>query len=54
MEYHNFQLVNFYKAEAVDYQKVLDDVMAIADIPAKVALSNRSPTRKPRRATLSS
>ncbi|MDP1183546.1 adenylosuccinate synthetase, partial [Klebsiella pneumoniae] len=26
------QLVNFYKAEAVDYQKVLDDVMAIADI----------------------
>ena len=32
MEYHNFQLVNFYKAEAVDYQKVLDDVMAIADI----------------------
>jgi adenylosuccinate synthase len=31
MEYHNFQLVN-YKAEAVDYQKVLDDVMAIADI----------------------
>ncbi len=33
MEYHNFQLVNFYKAEAVDYQKVLDDVMAIADIP---------------------
>ncbi|EPR9703842.1 adenylosuccinate synthase [Citrobacter freundii] len=32
MEYHNFQLVNFYKVEAVDYQKVLDDVMAIADI----------------------
>ena len=32
MEYHNFQLVNFYKADAVDYQKVLDDVMAIADI----------------------
>ena len=31
MEYHNFQLVNFYKAEAVDYQKVLDDVMAIAE-----------------------
>lgn len=32
MEYHNFQLVNFYKVDAVDYQKVLDDVMAIADI----------------------
>ncbi|MBL1240120.1 adenylosuccinate synthetase, partial [Enterobacter hormaechei] len=32
MGYHNFQLVNFYKAEAVDYQKALDDVIAIADI----------------------
>ena len=32
MEYHNFQLVNYYKAEAVDYQKVLDDTMAVADI----------------------
>jgi len=32
LEYHNFQLVNFYKVEAVDYQKVLDDVMAVADI----------------------
>lgn len=32
MEYHNFQLVHFYKAEAVDYQTVLDDVMAIADV----------------------
>lgn len=32
MEYHNFQLVNYYKVEAVDYQKVLDDTMAVADI----------------------
>ncbi|MBV4413583.1 adenylosuccinate synthase [Enterobacteriaceae bacterium YMB-R22] len=32
MEYHNFQLVNFYKVEPVDYQKVLDDTMAVADI----------------------
>ncbi|VFS70088.1 Adenylosuccinate synthetase [Kluyvera cryocrescens] len=24
--------MNFYKVEAVDYQKVLDDVMAVADI----------------------
>ncbi|GKX56677.1 adenylosuccinate synthetase [Leminorella grimontii] len=32
MDYHNFQLVHYYKAEAVDYQKVLDDVMAIADV----------------------
>lgn len=32
IEYHNFQLVNYYKVEAVDYQKTLDDIMAIADI----------------------
>jgi adenylosuccinate synthase len=32
VEYHNFQLVNYYKVEAVDYQKVLDDVLAVADI----------------------
>src|SRR5471030_2424903 len=32
VDYHNFQLVNYYKVEAVDYQKTLDDVMAIADI----------------------
>ncbi len=25
-------MVNYYKAEAVDYQKVLDDTMAVADI----------------------
>ncbi|PWC21860.1 adenylosuccinate synthase [Brenneria roseae subsp. roseae] len=31
VEYHNFQLVNYYKVEAVDYQKVLDEVLAIAD-----------------------
>ena len=32
VEYHNFQLVNYYKVESVDYQKVLDEVLAIADI----------------------
>ena len=32
MEYHNFQLVNFYKADAVSYDKVLNDVLNIADI----------------------
>ncbi|EIS10856.1 adenylosuccinate synthase [Yersinia pestis PY-47] len=32
VEYHNFQLVHYYKEAAVDYQKVLDDVLAIADI----------------------
>ncbi|MCD1125407.1 adenylosuccinate synthase [Jinshanibacter sp. LJY008] len=32
VEYHNFQLVNYYKVDAVDYQTVLNDVMAIADI----------------------
>jgi adenylosuccinate synthase len=42
MEYHNFSLVNYFKAEAVDYRKVLDETLAfgekmkpmIADIPA--------------------
>lgn len=32
VEYYNFQLVHYYKAEAVDYDKVLNDVLAIADI----------------------
>ncbi|EML1876028.1 adenylosuccinate synthase [Proteus mirabilis] len=32
IEYHNFQLVNYYKVEPVDYQKTLDDIMALADI----------------------
>ncbi|WP_219410282.1 adenylosuccinate synthase [Proteus terrae] len=32
IEYHNFQLVNYYKVEPVDYQKTLDDIMTIADI----------------------
>lgn len=31
MEYHNFQLVNFYKAEAVDYQTVLDQALAMGE-----------------------
>jgi len=30
--YYNFQLVNYYKVEPVDYQKTLDDVFAVADI----------------------
>ena len=32
LEYYNFQLVNYYKVEPVDYQKALDDVFAVADI----------------------
>lgn len=31
MEYHNFQLVQYYHAEAVDYQQTLDELMAVAD-----------------------
>jgi len=42
MEYHNFALVNYFKADPVDYQTVLDEIMGmrdkivsmIADIPA--------------------
>jgi len=31
MEYHNFSLVNYFKAEAVDYQQVLDEALAQAE-----------------------
>ncbi|SET04407.1 adenylosuccinate synthase [Thorsellia anophelis] len=30
--YHNFELENYYQAETVDYETVLRDVMAVADI----------------------
>ncbi|WP_237385572.1 adenylosuccinate synthase [Xenorhabdus sp. Sc-CR9] len=32
IDYHNFQLVNYYKEPTVDYQKTLDDILAVADI----------------------
>ncbi|PIJ52067.1 adenylosuccinate synthase [Erwinia sp. OLTSP20] len=32
VDYYNFQLVNYYKADAVDYEKVLNDVLEIADV----------------------
>jgi adenylosuccinate synthase len=32
MEFHNFQLVNFYKAEAVSYEEVLEQAMGYADL----------------------
>jgi len=32
MEYHNFQLVNYFETEAVDYQKVLDETLALGDV----------------------
>jgi len=32
MEYHNFVLVNYYKAEPVDYQQVLDQTLQQAEI----------------------
>lgn len=31
MEYYNFQLVHYYKVDAVDYQTTLDEVMKLAD-----------------------
>jgi adenylosuccinate synthase len=31
MEYHNFTLVNYYKTDAVDYQKVLDEALSQAE-----------------------
>ena len=32
LDYYNFQLVHFYKAEPIDYQQTLDDVFAVADV----------------------
>lgn len=32
VDYYNFQLVYYYKAEAVDYKTVLDDILSVADI----------------------
>lgn len=32
MDYHNFQLVNYYHVDAVDYQTTLDYVLSIADV----------------------
>ncbi len=32
MEYHNFALVNYYKVDAIDYDKTLKDALAVADL----------------------
>ncbi|WP_127957906.1 adenylosuccinate synthase [Serratia microhaemolytica] len=32
IDYHNFQLVNYYQVEAVDYQTTLDYLLSVADI----------------------
>ncbi len=32
VDYHNFALTQYYKVEAVDYQQVLDETLAMADI----------------------
>ncbi|MDG6881479.1 Adenylosuccinate synthetase [Phocoenobacter uteri] len=32
LEYYNFQLVHYYKAEPVDFEKTFNDVLAVADI----------------------
>ena len=32
MEYNNFMLTNYYKVDAVDYQTVLDDALAVAPL----------------------
>jgi len=32
MEYHNFMLTNYYKVDAVDYQKTLDDALEVAPL----------------------
>ncbi len=32
MEFHNFQLEHFYKAETVSYEEVLEQAMSYADM----------------------
>ncbi len=32
MEYHNFMLTNYYKVDAVDYQKTLDETLEVAEL----------------------
>lgn len=32
VDYYNFQPVQCYQAEAVDYQTVLDNILAVADV----------------------
>jgi adenylosuccinate synthase len=32
LEYHNFTLVNYFKVDAVDFDKTFEDAMAIADV----------------------
>ncbi|MGP1871089.1 MAG: adenylosuccinate synthase [Arsenophonus sp.] len=31
VDYHNFQLVNYYKEHPINYKKILDDIMAFSD-----------------------
>src|SRR5215218_6657698 len=31
LDYHNFMLKNYYKAEAIDFQKTLDETLALAE-----------------------
>ncbi|XOD69979.1 MAG: adenylosuccinate synthase [Sodalis sp. (in: enterobacteria)] len=38
VDYYNFQLVHYYQVNAVDYQKVLDDILAIADVLIKMVV----------------
>lgn len=38
MDYYNFQLVHYYKTEAINYQVVLADIMAVADILTSMAV----------------
>ncbi|MFP3029096.1 MAG: adenylosuccinate synthase [Arsenophonus sp.] len=38
LDYHNFQLVNYYKTPAIDYQKTLDDIMVNVDILKEMSI----------------
>ncbi len=50
LDYHNFVLKNYFKAEAVDFQKTLDDTLAlaerlkpmVADVPRSLYEANKA------------
>lgn len=50
MEYHNYALVNYFKAEAVDYQTVLDQALEMAEIIRPMACDVTNELHKHRKA----
>lgn len=50
MEYHNYALVNYFKAEAVDYQTVLDEALEMAEVIRPMVIDVTNELHKHRKA----